>query len=83
MQAEVLELKANPDRAAEGVIVEAKLERGRGPVGTALIQRGTLHVGDLVVAGSAYGRVRALINELGEQVTSAGPSVPVEVLGFD
>ena len=83
LQAEVLELTANPDRAAEGVIVEAKLERGRGPVGTALIQRGTLHVGDLVVAGSAYGRVRALINELGEQVTSAGPSVPVEVLGFD
>jgi translation initiation factor IF-2 len=83
LQAEVLELTANPDRPAEGVIVEAKLERGRGPVGTALIQRGTLHVGDLVVAGSAYGRVRALINELGEQVTSAGPSVPVEVLGFD
>jgi translation initiation factor IF-2 len=83
LQAEVLELMANPDRAAEGVIVEAKLERGRGPVGTALIQRGTLHLGDLIVAGSAYGRVRALINELGEQVTSAGPSVPVEVLGFD
>ena len=83
LQAEVLELMANPNRAAEGVIVEAKLERGRGPVGTALIQRGTLHLGDLIVAGSAYGRVRALINELGEQVTSAGPSVPVEVLGFD
>ena len=83
LQAEVLELRANPDRAAEGVIVEAKLERGRGPVGTALIQRGTLHLGDLIVAGSAYGRVRALINELGEQVSSAGPSVPVEVLGFD
>ena len=83
LQAEVLELTANPNRPAEGVIVEAKLERGRGPVGTALIQRGTLHLGDLVVAGSAYGRVRALINELGEQVASAGPSVPVEVLGFD
>ena len=83
LQAEVLELTANPDRPAEGVIVEAKLERGRGPVGTALIQRGTLNIGDLVVAGSAYGRVRALINELGEQVASAGPSVPVEVLGFD
>jgi translation initiation factor IF-2 len=83
LQAEVLELRANPDRAAEGVIVEAKLERGRGPVGTALIQRGTLHLGDLIVAGSTYGRVRALINELGEQVSSAGPSVPVEVLGFD
>jgi translation initiation factor IF-2 len=83
LQAEVLELKANPNRPAEGVIVEAKLERGRGPVGTALVQRGTLHLGDLVVAGSAYGRVRALINDLGEQVKEAGPSVPVEVLGFD
>ncbi len=83
LQAEVLELKANPNRPAEGVIVEAKLERGRGPVGTALIQRGTLHLGDLIVAGSAYGRVRALINENGEHVKSAGPSVPVEVLGFD
>ncbi len=83
LQAEVLELTANPDRPAEGVIVEAKLERGRGPVGTALVQRGTLRLGDLVVAGSAYGRVRALIDDLGEQVKSAGPSVPVEVLGFD
>ncbi|HSD93529.1 MAG TPA: translation initiation factor IF-2, partial [Methyloceanibacter sp.] len=83
LQAEVLELTANPDRPAEGVIVEAKLERGRGPVGTALIQRGSLHVGDLIVAGSAWGRVRALINDLGEQVKDAGPSVPVEVLGFD
>jgi translation initiation factor IF-2 len=83
LQAEVLELTANPARAAEGVIVEAKLERGRGPVGTALIQRGTLHVGDLIVAGSAWGRVRALINDMGEQVKEAGPSVPVEVLGFD
>jgi len=83
LQAEVLELTANPDRPAEGVIVEAKLERGRGPVGTALVQRGTLLLGDLVVAGSAYGRVRALIDDRGEQVKSAGPSVPVEVLGFD
>jgi translation initiation factor IF-2 len=83
LQAEVLELTANPHRDAEGVIVEAKLERGRGPVGTALVQRGTLKLGDLVVAGSAYGRVRALINDLGEQVKEAGPSVPVEVLGFD
>jgi translation initiation factor IF-2 len=83
LQAEVLELTANPDRAAEGVIVEAKLERGRGPVGTALVQRGTLKLGDIVVAGSAWGRVRALINDLGDQVKEAGPSVPVEVLGFD
>jgi len=83
LQAEVLELTANPNRDAEGVIVEAKLERGRGPVGTALIQRGTLKLGDIIVAGSAWGRVRALINDLGEQVKEAGPSVPVEVLGFD
>lgn len=83
LQAEVLELKANPERDAEGVIVEAKLERGRGPVGTALVQRGTLKLGDLIVAGSSYGRVRALINDLGEQVKAVGPSVPVEVLGFD
>ena len=83
LQAEVLELTANPNRPAEGVIVEAKLERGRGPVGTALIQRGTLKLGDIIVAGSAWGRVRALINDLGEQVKEAGPSVPVEVLGFD
>jgi translation initiation factor IF-2 len=83
LQAEVLELTANPHRAADGVIVEAKLERGRGPVGTALVQRGMLKLGDIIVAGSAWGRVRALINDLGEQVKEAGPSVPVEVLGFD
>jgi translation initiation factor IF-2 len=83
LQAEVLELTANADRPAEGVIVEAKLERGRGPVGTALIQRGTLKLGDLIVAGQAWGRVRALINDVGEQVKEAGPSVPAEVLGFD
>ena len=73
LQAEVLELTANPDRPAEGVIVEAKLERGRGPVGKALVQRGTLRLGDLIAAGSAYGRVRALINDVGEQVKEAGP----------
>jgi translation initiation factor IF-2 len=83
LQAEVLELRANPDRPADGVIVEAKLERGRGPVGTALVQRGTLRQGDLIVAGSAWGRVRALIDDHGKQVKQAGPSVPVEVLGFD
>ncbi|MEG6508428.1 translation initiation factor IF-2 [Methyloligella sp. 2.7D] len=83
LQAEVMELRANPERAADGVIVEAKLERGRGPVGTALVQRGTLHQGDIVVAGTAWGRVRALIDDHGEQVKEAGPSVPVEVLGFD
>lgn len=83
LQAEILELKANPDRAAEGIVIEAKLERGRGPVGTVLVQRGTLKVGQLVVAGRAWGRVRALINDKGENVVEAGPSIPVEVLGFD
>jgi translation initiation factor IF-2 len=83
LQSEVLELKANPNRPAEGVVIEAKLERGRGPVGTVLVQRGTLRVGQLVVAGRAWGRVRALINDKGEHVSEAGPSVPVEVLGFD
>jgi translation initiation factor IF-2 len=83
LQAELLDLKANPVRSAEGFVIEAKLERGRGPVGTLLVQRGTLHVGDIVVAGTAWGRVRALIDERGQNVVSAGPSVPVEVLGFD
>jgi translation initiation factor IF-2 len=83
LQAELLDLKANPNRSAEGVVIEAKLERGRGPVGTVLVQRGTLRVGDIIVAGSAWGRVRALIDDRSEPVTSAGPSVPVEILGFD
>jgi translation initiation factor IF-2 len=82
LQAEVLDLKANRDRSAEGVVIEAKLERGRGPVGTALVQRGTLRVGDIVVAGMAWGRVRALIDDQGKNVDEAGPSVPVEILGF-
>jgi translation initiation factor IF-2 len=83
LQAELLDLRANPHRSAEGVVIEAKLERGRGPVGTVLVQRGTLKVGDIIVAGSAWGRVRALIDDHGETVTEAGPSVPVEILGFD
>ena len=82
LQAEVLELKANPDRPAEGAIVEAKLDKGRGPVATVLVQRGTIRVGDIVVAGGEWGRVRALVNDKGETVQSAGPSVPVEVLGL-
>ena len=82
LQAELLDLKANPDRVAEGVIVEAKLDKGRGPVGTVLIQRGTLRVGDVIVAGREWGRVRALINDRGENVDEAGPSEPVEVLGL-
>ena len=83
LQAELLDLRANPNRAADGIIIEAKLERGRGPVGTVLIQRGTLAVGDIIVAGSSWGRVRALIDDHGKNVAKAGPSVPVEILGFD
>ncbi|MCK0206895.1 translation initiation factor IF-2 [Starkeya koreensis] len=83
LQAEVLDLKANPDRVAEGTVIEAKLDRGRGPVATVLVQRGTLHVGDIVVAGAEFGRVRALIDDKGANVTEAGPSFPVEVLGFN
>jgi translation initiation factor IF-2 len=82
LQAEILDLKANPDRAAEGTVIEAKLDRGRGPVATVLVQRGTLHGGDIVVAGAEWGRVRALINDQGQHVDTAGPSTPVEVLGF-
>ncbi len=82
LQAEVLDLKANPDRAAEGIVIEAKLDKGRGPVASVLVQRGTLKGGDIVVAGSEWGRVRALIDDQGKAVTSAGPSMPVEILGF-
>jgi translation initiation factor IF-2 len=83
LQAELLDLKANPKRAAEGVIIEAKLERGRGPVATVLVQRGTLHVGDIFVAGGEWGRVRALVDERGKQVKDAPPGSPVEVLGLN
>jgi translation initiation factor IF-2 len=83
LQSEVLELKANPNRTAEGVVIEANLERGRGAVATMLVQRGTLKVGDLVVAGAEWGRVRALVDDAGQNVDSAGPSVPVEVLGLN
>ncbi|MEJ2377702.1 MAG: translation initiation factor IF-2 [Pseudolabrys sp.] len=82
LQAEILDLKANPDRAAEGTVIEAKLDRGRGPAATVLVQRGTLKTGDIVVAGAEWGRVRALVSDTGETVLSAGPSTPVEVLGF-
>ncbi len=83
LQAELLELAANPDRNAEGAVIEAKIERGRGPVATVLIKRGTLRVGDIFVAGSEWGRVRALVNERGETVEEAGPSLPVEVWGLN
>lgn len=82
LQAEILDLKANPERRAEGVVIEAKLERGRGSVATVLVQRGTLHVGDVFVAGPSWGRVRALVDDHGKNVVSAGPAVPVEVLGL-
>jgi translation initiation factor IF-2 len=83
LQAEVLDLKANPDRSAEGTVIEARLDRGRGPVATVLVQRGTLSVGNIIVAGSQWGRVRALIDDKGENVVHAEPSFPAEVLGFN
>jgi translation initiation factor IF-2 len=82
LQSEVLDLKANPHRPADGAVIEAKLDKGRGPVATVLVQRGTLKQGDIVVAGAEWGRVRALVNDRGETVTEAGPSQPVEVLGL-
>jgi translation initiation factor IF-2 len=82
LQSEVLDLKANANRPADGAVVEAKLDKGRGPVATVLVQRGTLKLGDLVVAGSEWGRVRALVNDRGETVQSVGPSEPVEILGL-
>ena len=81
LQAELMELKANAAREGEGVVIEAKLDKGRGPVATVLVQRGTLKVGDIFVVGQESGRVRALINDRGEQVDEAGPAVPVEILG--
>ena len=83
LQAELLDLKTNAERPAEGTVIEAKLDRGRGPVATVLVQRGTLRVGDIVVAGAEMGRVRALISDQGDTIEEAGPSVPVEVLGFN
>ncbi|TKZ19357.1 translation initiation factor IF-2 [Shimia litoralis] len=83
LQSEILELKANPDRAAQGAVIEAQLDVGRGPVATVLVQTGTLRQGDIFVVGEQYGKVRALINDKGERVKEAGPSVPVEVLGLN
>src|ERR1700688_4851109 len=83
LQAELLDLKTNASRPAEGTVIEAKLDRGRGPVATVLVQRGTLRIGDIIVAGAEMGRVRALINDQGVTIDEAGPSVPVEVLGFN
>ncbi|MEM5515420.1 translation initiation factor IF-2 [Henriciella sp. AS95] len=83
LQAEILELKANPNREADGIVVEAQLDKGRGPVATVLVNRGTLKRGEIVVAGKQWGKVRALINERGQQLKEAGPAVPAEVLGLD
>ncbi|MCL4520759.1 MAG: translation initiation factor IF-2 [Firmicutes bacterium] len=83
LQAQLLELQANPDRPAQGVIIEAKLDKGRGPVATVLVKRGTLKVGDVFLAGTVFGRVRALLTDQGERIAEAGPSIPVEVLGFN
>ena len=82
LQSEILDLKANPDRTAEGSVIESRLDRGRGPVGTVLVQRGTLKQGDIVVAGSEWGRVRAMLDDKGRQLAEAGPSMPVEILGL-
>ncbi len=82
LEADVLELKANPARLAKGTIIEAELDKGRGPIATVLVQNGTLKIGDTIVAGTAYGRVRAMVDDKGRRVTEAGPSTPVEVLGF-
>ncbi len=81
--ADMKELKANPDRAAKGTVIEARLDKGRGTIATVLVQNGTLHVGDTIVAGTSVGRVRAMTNDKGEKVTEAGPSVPVEITGLD
>ncbi|GAA3858212.1 translation initiation factor IF-2 [Celeribacter arenosi] len=83
LQSEILELKANPDRAAEGAVIEAQLDVGRGPVATVLVQKGTLRQGDIFVVGEQWGKVRALVNDKGDRVEEAGPSVPVEVLGLN
>ncbi len=80
--AEVLELKANPNRAAKGTVIEARLDRGRGPIMTVLVQNGTLHQGDIIIAGTAVGHVRTMINDKGQRVTEAGPSIPVEIAGM-
>jgi translation initiation factor IF-2 len=83
LQAEILDLKTNPDRPAEGTIIESRMEPGRGPVATVLVQRGTLKIGDIFVAGSEWGRVRAMVNDRGGNIKVAGPSVPAEVIGLN
>mgnify|MGYP000840879437 CR=1 FL=1 len=82
LTAEVLELKANPNRNARGIVIEAELDKGRGPVASILVQKGTLHVGDFIAAGACNGKVRAMIDDKGRRVKEAGPSMPVEILGL-
>lgn len=83
LTADVLELKANPNRQAKGIVIEAQLDKGRGPVASLLVQRGTLHSGDAIVSGTTFGRIRAMNDEKGRRIESAGPSTPVEVIGLD
>lgn len=82
LTADVLELKANPDRLAKGVVIEARIDKGRGPIATVLVQTGTLHTGDTIIAGTAVGRVRVMRDDKGKAVKEAGPSVPVEIMGL-
>ena len=83
LDAEVKELKANPNRKGRGLILEAQLDKGRGPVATVLVQKGTLNVGDNVTVGTAFGKIRAMIDDKGRRVKKAGPSTPVEILGLN
>ena len=83
LTAEVKELKANPNRRARGLVIEAQLDKGRGPVATVLVQKGTLHVGDFIAAGASSGKVRAMMDDKGRRVKEAGPSTPVEILGLN
>ena len=82
LTAEIMELKANPNRQARGLVIEAELDKGRGPVATVLVQKGTLHVGDFISAGACHGKVRAMIDDKGRRAKEAGPSTPVEILGL-
>ncbi len=83
LTADVIELKANPNRKARGLVIEAELDKGKGPVATVLVQKGTLHVGDTIAAGACYGKVRAMMDDKGRRVKEAGPSTPVEILGLN